>query len=132
MFGGAAKPLLAQRGQVEKLNIISGRFQDHVPVEAGGLIQQAAREQDALGRLSVFQGYMSETWAKAQEAYWDLLPSSRRKSIRHWACMFLRQWYKFLKHQWDQRNDYIHNHNKKAIKQKEEEKITTSALSLHS
>ena len=77
----------------------SGRFQDHIPAEAGSLICMAAQEQDALGRLSVFQGYQSKTWAKAQEAYWDSLPSSRRKSVRQWACMFLRQWYKFMRHQ---------------------------------
>ena len=110
----------------------SGRFQDHIPAEAGSLICMAAQEQDALGRLSVFQGYQSKTWAKAQEAYWDSLPSSRRKSVRQWACMFLRQWYKFMRHQWDQRNDFVHRKNKTDMKNKEEAKVTASALALHS
>lgn len=86
---------------VDALNsTASGRFQDHVPPEASELIHQAAREQDALGRISIFQGYISKTWSAAQTEYWYVVPTRKRRSIRQWSCQFLRLWFHFLKEQW--------------------------------
>ena len=101
----------------------SGRFQDHLPLGASSLLLQASNEQDALGRISIFQGYLTETWAKAQSEYWASLPNCKNNSIRQWKCMFLRGWYIFLRAQWDHRNDCVHNTMKESNKKKKAEAV---------
>ena len=101
----------------------SGRFQDHVPPEANHWVRLAAQEQDRLGRFSIFQGYISKTWTCAQEEYWESLSTSKRRSIRQWSCCFLRLWLKFLRDQWDHRNDHVHNKNKEDKKKKYEKEV---------
>ena len=106
----------------------SGRFQDHVPSEASHLIRLAAQEQDRLGKLSIFQGYVTKEWTHAQDEYWDSLSSTRHRSLRQWSCGFLRLWYNFLRDQWDHRNDHVHNKSKEDKKKKKKEEVNRKVI----
>ena len=110
------------------LSTRSGRFQDHLPIGASQCLKRAAVEQDNLGRISVFQGYISKQWAEAQLEYWSSLPPRRRKSIKQWKCSFLRGWYSFMRTQWDHRNDWVQKQNKEAKKKTNEEDVNRKVL----
>ena len=110
----------------------SGKFQDHVPPEASRWVRQAAQEQDQLGRISTFQGYVSKTWSTAQKEYWASLQTSKRRSIRQWSCTFMRSWLQFFRDQWEHRNDYLHNKSKDDQKRKKEIEINKKIIYQHS
>ena len=111
---------------------VSGRFQYHVPPAASRWVRQAAQEQDQLGRISIFQGYVSKTLSLAQNEYWASLPTSKRRSIRQWSCLFMRLWLQFLRDQWEHRNDHLHNKSKEDQKRKKEAEINKKIIYQHS
>ena len=101
----------------------SGSFKDHAPVTASQSLRRACVEQDSLGRLSAFQGFLSRSWREAQKDYWDSLDTPYTRSHRRWMTTFLRQWVAFSKDLWEQRNFLLHHKNNFEKRNEEEREV---------
>ena len=106
----------------------SGSFSDHLPATASRSLRLAAAEQDRLGGISAFRGFITKGWYEAQKDFWDSLSDSRMRSIKQWASRFLRQWYAFSQALWKQRNFFLHHKNNFWLRQEAERKVNEQVI----
>lgn len=106
----------------------SGSFRTHLPPSASSELDDAATSKDRIGGTEIFSCFVSIWWSKAQQAYWESLPSRRRRSLNQWRCVFLRQWFLFSKVMWSHRNDFLHLKSAQRTRLEKEQEVNTSVV----
>ena len=106
----------------------SGRFSDHLPLTANQDLISAAIHQDRLGPLSLFKGYISSHWRRAQSSFWESIQTNVRRSPNQWSCQFLRLWLSFAKDLWSHCNDFLHHKSNLQKRQEREMEVNVSVV----
>jgi hypothetical protein len=83
-----------------------------IPSVQRELLDKAIKEQQAIGWIQCFRGYLSGYWAKAVAAHPGLeqMSKSKRAELCNvWAHKVVTQLWKFAADMWEHRNDNLHN-----------------------
>ena len=60
----------------------SGSFSAHLPATASWSLRLAAAEQDSLGGISAFRGFLTRGWYEAQKEFWKSLNTNQMRSLK--------------------------------------------------
>ena len=77
----------------------------------------AAAEQDVIEHQNFYDGHISSSWKRAQEAFYRLDPTSRRNG-NTWSKRLIKSLYNLSRKLWDHRNAALFANNQTSISYK--------------
>ena len=95
-----------------------------VPPTASSLIHKAAQEQDVLGWDNFLLGWITSTWALAQQQHFDVYASTTNAHLGNaWMKRMISRVYDLVHDVWMYRNSVVHTAVEEKLNQQEFNKL---------